>query len=253
MLPPGPRRVVLAYYRFARQADDLADCPTRPKAEKCALLLAEKRALEDGHHPISALLAEHAIPLTTATDLLESFLADVSHRPCASWEDLRQRCRWSARPVGRFLLALCGEESERAAQASDSLCDALQILNHLQGCGEDWKTLNRCFLPADWLAETGATRADLGQAHCSPALRQTLDRVLDATETLLGDASPLPDHLRNRFLRAQAVATRRVAQALARRLRRGDPLAAPIRPTGLDWGTAAWEGLTKGLLPMGRR
>jgi len=239
LVAPALRHAVLAFYRVARGADDVADDPSLLPEAKSARL-AELDALlsgaaEPGHADalgadcvaLRRTCALHAVDVRHARHLLQAFQADAASRGCRGWSDLLAYCRYSAVPVGRFLLDLHGEGKD-AREASDRLCTALQVLNHLQDCGADWTRLRRCYLPQDWLAAEGASTADLGARSCSPALRRVIDHVLDATDVLLGQSSALPAHLASAGLAREAAGILALARDLARRLRAGDPLATRV-------------------------
>lgn len=243
LLPRRLRGPVMAYYAFARLADDRADCPTLTAAEKktCLDILEADLIAGQGQPEAIALarvLESHAIPLAHASDLLIAFRRDADNPPCEDWPSLLAYCEVSAMPVGRFLLALCGETRAAARTASDALCAALQILNHTQDIGRDWITLQRCYMPRDWMTAHGVEDHHLAANHSSAAVRSLLDQVLARTDILISRAAPLPDAISNRFLRAQAAATLHLAKALRRRLGVGDPLACRIAPGRLDWAGA---------------
>jgi phytoene/squalene synthetase len=174
--------------------------------------------------------------------LLPAFRRDAGGTCCADWADLMGYCDHSARPVGRFMLAVHGEGPEAEAP-SDALCAALQVLNHLQDIAADRRDLGRRYLPGDWMEEAGATDRDLTAARCSPGLRRVIDRTLDGCDALLDRAGPLPHRIASRGLRAQAAATLWLARRLAARLRRGDPLARRVAPSRADFLRAGVAGL----------
>lgn len=235
LLPARLRGPVLEFYAFARVADDIADAPALAPEEKMARL----DALERG-----------GLPHPSAGQLLEAFRRDAANPVCESWDDLMDYCRQSAMPVGRFLLDVSGEDSATdALPASDALCAALQILNHIQDCGKDWRSLRRVYIPSSWLAEAGLTPDTLAEEQCAPALRRVLDRMLEQVVPLLRDAAPLPDLVQCRPLRMQAAATLSLAHALRRRLSKADPLAGPVRPSRLDWAKALLPALWAGVRP----
>lgn len=231
----------MAFYRFARAADDIADDPSRGVAAKLERLEAFEAGL-NGRRGAAEALALHAAlggratALGHAHALLDAFRMDARGFDCATWDDLRSYCALSADPVGRFLLDVHGEPVDRAAQ-SDHLCTALQVLNHLQDIREDHDRLGRVYLPADWLAAEGVTRSDIARDAAMPELRRVIDRALDACDDLLSQAAPLPSALRDPGLRAQARATLWLAHALSRSLRTRDPLARRVAPA--RWQVAA--------------
>ena len=243
------RPAVLAFYRYARAADDVADDPASSKADKLARLAAFEAGLERAggqHHAIVLRRAVAAHPrgralLRCALELLGAFRQDARGADYADWAALRAYCALSADPVGRFLLHL-HEEGDETHEASDALCTALQVLNHLQDLRSDRDALGRVYLPAAWLAEAGARPADLSAPALSPAARAAVDRTLDACDDLLRDGAALPGLIRSRGLRAQAGATLFLAGRLSARLRRGDPLAGRIRPMAPDFALAGMLG-----------
>ena len=96
-------------------------------------------------------LAERGLPPRHALDLLTAFRMDVTKLRYENWDEVIHYCRYSAMPVGRFVLDVHGE-SASTWPASDALCAGLQINNHLQDCGKDFRDLNRVYLPRDALA-----------------------------------------------------------------------------------------------------
>ena len=253
LLPRAARGRVIAFYDFARTADDAADDPRLDAAGRTARLAALERELTgsggtDGPGTaLRAALGEGRAPrdaaaLEAALGLLPAFRRDARDLPCGSWDELMDYCDSSAASVGRFLLAVHGE-GPAAQRPSDALCAALQVLNHLQDMGEDWRLLGRRYLPGDWMAEEGAGDDDLSRPDMTPALRRVADRGLDRTDALLAEAAALPGRIASRGLRAQAATTLHLARALAARLRRGDPLAGRIALGHGDFARAGLRGL----------
>ena len=248
LIAPRLRGAVAAFYAFARAADDAADDPSLPPERKLARLDAFEGGLDGAEggategRRLAAALAEVGRPggAEEARRLLRAFRADARGLRCATWGDLMAYCADSADPVGRFLLDLHGEGPEGVG-ASDALCTALQVLNHLQDLRVDHLRLGRRYLPGDWLREEGATDQDLGREAATPALRRAIGRALERTEGLLDRAEALPGLLRSRRLAGEAEAILHLARRLQGRLRRADPLAGRVAPTRLDWaGAAAW-------------
>ena len=82
---------------------------------------------------------------------------DVTKLRYRNWDELIDYCSLSAMPVGRFVLDVHGEPRS-TWPANDALCAALQINNHIQDCGADYRNLDRVYVPLDALAAAGATR-----------------------------------------------------------------------------------------------
>ena len=112
-----------------------------------------------------------------SVDLTIAFKQDATKLRYDDWGDLMSYCDLSAAPVGRYLVDLHGESSA-AYPASDALCRSLQVLNHLQDCSDDYRALNRVYLPQDWMVATGAGVDALGESESTAALRQVLDLCL---------------------------------------------------------------------------
>jgi phytoene/squalene synthetase len=156
-------------------------------------------------------------------------------------------CNLSAAPVGRYLLDLHGED--RAAwPASDALCNALQVLNHLQDCKDDYLNLNRVYLPGDWMAEYGTSVEALDAPRASPAMRRVLDRAIDGVAGLMAEARTLPGRLKSRRLAMESAVIACLADRLVTLLRRGDPIAGRVALSKLDFVRCGVRGVLRGLL-----
>jgi len=235
LIRPALRPHIHAFYAFARNADDIADSPALDPADKVArldrmedVLLGRESEGAPSAARLRASLSETGVTPRHAQDLLIAFRQDATKRRYASWDELLDYCRYSAMPVGRHVLALHGED--RATwPANDALCAALQVLNHLQDCGKDLEALDRCYLPTDMLAAAGASVADVLAAQESPGLRAVFSRLLDEVDGLNAAASDLPRRTRDRRLRLEVAVIAGLSRRLARRLRRGDPVATRVK------------------------
>ena len=175
LIRPDLRRHVHAFYAFARNADDIADSAILQAADKIARLDAMEAVLlgtaDEAASPSAAQLrkslAETGTPAQHSRELLVAFRRDATKLRYANWDELYDYCRYSAMPVGRHVLDLHGEDAATHAP-SDALCTALQVLNHLQDCAKDFRALDRCYLPEDWLAETRPRVADVAAPAASP-------------------------------------------------------------------------------------
>ena len=144
IIHPRHRPLILAFYNFVRTADDIADHATLSGDEKLSLLdLLEAELLGKGDSQPEAVnlrraLAERGMPPRHALDLLTAFRMDVTKLRYETWDEVIHYCRYSAMPVGRFVLDVHGESTSTWA-ASDAICAGLQINNHLQDCGKDFR------------------------------------------------------------------------------------------------------------------
>ncbi len=250
------RPIVHAYYNFARAADDISDDPQMPSDEKVRLLSEMDAHLQGapGDGPAAkartVLLAAN-VPLEHARDLLVAFKRDSVKPRTKDWDDLMDYCRYSASPVGRFLLDLHGESRDTWVPG-DALCNALQVLNHLQDCQDDFVLLDRVYLPQDWLSEVGATAEDIRLPQSIPAIRAVMTRMLDKTEELVKLAKTLPPMVKDGGLRRETAVIVAVAERLLDLLKRQDPLAGRVELSKLAYVGAAATGLGRAVFFGGR-
>ena len=242
LVRPDARAPIMAFYRFARAADDIADHPSASRAEKHARLAAMRAGLDGEGAPeamaLAVVMAERALDPVHARDLLVAFETDVDKNRYADWDDLIGYCRHSAMPVGRFVLDVHGED--RATwPASDALCAALQIVNHLQDCGKDYRAIDRVYVPADAMAEHGARVEDLAAARATPALRDTVSSLAHRTRRLLDESRPFAGAIRDRRLAAEVAVIQRLAEHIAIRLEQRDPLADRVHLNKVEAGAIA--------------
>ena len=241
-LPARLRPHVALFYAYARAIDDVADNPELAPDEKVTRLDGFDRAiqgLEDDPayakaHRIRESLAETGVPVQHCRDLISAFKQDAVKHRYDDWADLIDYCNRSAAPVGRYLLDLHGEHRS-GFPASDALCNILQVLNHLQDCQDDYRTLDRVYLPRDWMKAAGASVDALNEPATSSSLRQVLDRCLDGVEALLPLARALPAQLSSRRLAMESAAIIRIAEKLSKHLRRRDPLAERVQLSKLEF------------------
>jgi len=240
---------VHAFYRFARNADDIADNPALSADDKVRRLDRMAAILdgEPGHDsPAAAAMRQSLLDTRISAqhchDVLQAFRLDATKLRYRDWDDLMGYCRYSASPVGRQLLDLHGE-SRDPWPASDALCSALQVLNHLQDCADDYRRLGRVYLPMSELAAEGiGVEALMGSASC-PGLRRVMDGVLDRTGVLVETARRLPGQVSSSGLRRESAVIVGLAVRLLRRLRRGDPLAGRVKLRTSDFVAAAVMGV----------
>jgi hydroxysqualene synthase len=256
LLPARLRPHVAAFYAFARAIDDIADNPGLAAADKIARLDGFAAALTGtaagpGYEKAERLRASLAATGVTAQhglDLIAAFKLDAVKLRYADWRELIEGyCMLSAAPVGRYLLDLHGED-RAGYRASDALCNALQVLNHLQDCQDDYRQLDRVYLPQDWLAAAGTGVEALNASASGPGVRRVIDQCLDGTEELIAIARLLPGPLRSRRLAMESAVIVRIAEQLSRLLRRRDPLAGRVKLSSLQFAGCAITGIAGALL-----
>ena len=239
IIRPRHRGIILAFYRFARAADDIADHPSASVEERLALLDEMRRTLlgEGDTVPESAILramlAARGLPPEHPLDLLEAFRRDVTKLRYRDWDDLMDYCRFSAMPVGRFVLDVHGE-SRTTWPACDALCAALQIINHLQDCANDYRNLDRVYIPLDALTERGIGPEALDAPRASPALLAVIAAMAGRTSDLLAQAKPFASQIRDRRLAFEVRVIQALAEDLARALKHRDPLSQRVHHRRID-------------------
>jgi hydroxysqualene synthase len=229
-----------AYYSFARNADDIADSSDLAPEDKVARLDIMQAVLlgqrPDGS-PSAARLRESlnqtGVSPVHATDLLIAFRQDATKSRYETLDELYDYCRYSAVPVGRYVIDLHGE-TNNCYPASDALCTSLQILNHLQDCGTDLRTLDRCYIPQALMREFGIDTGDLLGPEETLGLRRAFITILEQVDQLNLTAADLPNSVRSRRLRAETMFIRTLAVRLSSRLAKADPLANRVALTKAD-------------------
>ena len=172
-------------------------------------------------------LAERSMPPRHALDVLIAFRMDVTKLRYENWDEVIHYCRYSAMPVGRFMLDVHGESTSTWA-ASDALCAGLQINNHLQDCGKDYRDLNRVYLPRDALAAAGASVEALGERRASAPLLQCLHSLAARTEVLLNESKSLSAEVKDFRLGLEISVIQRFADRIVQLLKVRDPLSETV-------------------------
>ena len=166
---PAPLRPHIAiFYAYARTIDDVADNPNLSPDEKTRRLEGFEGAVKGKNnnpayqkgHAIRESLIQCGVTNQHCCDLIVAFKQDATKIRYKNWDELMNYCNYSAAPVGRYLLDMHGEKPTGYA-ASDALCNALQVINHLQDCSDDYVSMNRVYLPEEWLREEKVDVEDL--------------------------------------------------------------------------------------------
>ncbi|MDP6644360.1 MAG: squalene synthase HpnC [Rhodospirillales bacterium] len=256
LLPAHLRPHIATFYAFARTIDDIADSPELEAEVKIERLEGFEYAINGGNqdnpefqtgHLMRESLIATGVTERHCLDLLSAFKQDAVKLRYDSWLDLIDYCRRSAAPVGRYLLDLHGGADDGYA-SSDALCNALQVLNHLQDAKADYRDLDRVYLPTDWIEHESASLKDLDQNRIEPELRRVYDRALASTDKLLIHAASLPGTLKNTRLAMEAGAILNIAQTLSSKLRSNDPLASRIELNKPQYLSCCIAGATKALI-----
>lgn len=200
VLPARLRPPVATIYRFAREADDIADEGDASQAERLAALderLAELTRIESGANPQSALyqalaatIHTHDLPLAPFRDLIDAFRQDVTKTRYADFGEVMHYCRRSANPVGRILLHLFGRTEPRNLALSDGICSALQLTNFLQDVAGDYAR-GRIYLPLDELARFRVDETMIANGDAGPRWQALMRFQIERTRKMLQAGAPL--------------------------------------------------------------
>jgi squalene synthase HpnC len=246
------RRPILAFYEFVRIADDIADHPKLNEDEKLAHLdrleasLLGRDDLNAAGVTLRAALNERDLSPQHAQDLLRAFRQDVTKHRYADWDELVDYCRYSAMPVGRFVLDVHGE-GHSTWPASDDVCTVLQIINHLQDCVLDYRNLDRVYIPLDVLAAAGTSVEALREPRSSPQLLACLHDLAERTGAMLEQGCVLPGQIKDGRLALEISAIVTLARHFVRLLRSRDPLSERVRLGKFGVAAVGAYGAAKGL------
>jgi hydroxysqualene synthase len=179
------------------------------------------------------VLAEHGLSPVHALDLLKAFRRDCTKLRYRDWDDLIDYCRYSAMPVGRFVLDVHGER-QSLWPANDALCAALQVINHLQDCAKDYRELNRVYIPEPLLADAGIGVEALGEDKANPALAGVISALARRNAGLLDIARPFAGAIQDGRLALEVDLIQTLADDLNTLLMNRDPLSQPVHHSKMD-------------------
>ncbi len=197
---------LLALYGFARLLDELGDSDELRPAERLSALDWLEAELDEAfagraRHPLlvalEPTLRDRRLSREPFARLMEANRMDQRVSRYETWEQLRDYCALSADPVGELVLAVFGAAIPERIALSDSICTALQLVEHCQDVAEDLAR-GRIYLPAEDMERFGCTPAELERAHATGPLRETIAFEVERARTLLDEGAPLIDTLRGR-------------------------------------------------------
>jgi squalene synthase HpnC len=201
LVPKALRPAVVAIYRFARAADDIADEGDADAASRLAALAAFDARLDDiaaGRTPdeppfpaLAAAVRRHDLPLAPFHDLVAAFRQDITVKRYRTAGDLDDYCRRSANPVGRLVLALYRAGTPANVAASDAICTALQLANFWQDVAIDWHK-DRVYIPQDALARHGLDERAIAEGRADARWRALMRELTATTRARFAAGAALP-------------------------------------------------------------
>lgn len=200
LLPKHLREPIALIYAFARQADDFADEGDLSPEQRLKLLndfKAELDLIAQLQTPktalfvaLQAMITERKLVLQPFYDLLDAFSQDVTKTRYANMGEVMAYCRRSANPIGRLMLALYGQNTEKNIGMADAICSALQIINFLQDVAIDVQK-NRIYLPQDELNKYKITEAQILNGDNSGTWSMMMEFQINRARKLLQSGAPL--------------------------------------------------------------
>lgn len=201
LLPRAQRVPVAVIYAFARSADDLADEGRQTGAERLARLRRYAAGLDAAlagravDNPVlyasAAVIQRHGLPAGLFHDLLTAFMMDAEGHRFDDVEALRRYCRYSANPVGRLMLHLAGQATDRHLVWSDRICTALQLINFLQDLGQDYDELRRIYMPLADMRAQGVDERHFADRVSDDAMRGLLQIQVTRARAWMLEGAPL--------------------------------------------------------------
>lgn len=250
------RKIVSDYYRFARYADDIADNPhLKPQNKVDKLYELEEIFTGQKSYKGQKLkfvqtlkdeFAKHNLSPDLATDLLIAFRKDSLGFDYQTWGQLVDYCKYSAAPVGKFMLAVHQENPSTYLPAT-SLCVALQIVNHVQDLKYDVSLLKRLYLPAEIMKKYHLRTEDLVQDKSSISVQKAVKHIMEKTLGLVKEGSILPELIKSLSLRIEVCIILSLTNIMIKKILKGDILAREIKLSGFDWLRGIVSGIYKGL------
>ncbi|TWU00846.1 squalene synthase HpnC [Stieleria varia] len=254
LLPRRLRQHFYNIYAFCRTADDAADESASPQIalEKLAQLQSSLDATFAGNPPsknaidgksletdlfpaLHHTIVVHRLDQSPFDDLLSAFRQDQSVNRYESTPQLLDYCRRSANPVGRILLKLADAESCENAALSDSLCTGLQLVNFWQDVARDYREINRVYLPADRMRDSGVSENMLNESTTPAPLRSLLAKLCDEAECYLNAGLPLAENV-PKWLANDVRMFAQGGLATAKAIRAIDYDVLRTRPVVSKWG-----------------
>src|SRR6266849_5378511 len=198
LLPKAVHQHFYNVYAYCRWADDLGD--EVPEAARALELLAwwehELDACYEAKpsHPVFVALRETVlakdIPKQPFADLLKAFRQDQTVKRYPNWDAVLGYCVYSANPVGRLVLYLCGYRDEQRQRLSDATCTALQLANFWQDVSRDLE-IGRIYIPLDAAAAHGLTESDIVERRFDERYVRLIKDLIDRTRALFAEGKPL--------------------------------------------------------------
>ena len=246
------RSIVRVFYFFARMADDIADHQKLSSNQKKKILLffdnAISKSKKTNNKVLDKMIArfkELPSGKKYSRNLLKAFMMDASNKKYKNWNDLLYYCKFSANPVGRFVIDAVNERKniEKIYEASDSLCTALQIINHIQDCKKDFKELNRVYIPESFFKKYSLDKKTLRKSKSEENFERLKIEIIDNVLTSLRKTKLGLREIQSWRLRKETLIILNIAKRLCNLLKINDPLEKQIKLSRIDFIFCFFKGI----------
>ena len=246
------RSIVRVFYFFARMADDIADHQKLSSNQKKKILLFFDNAISKSKKTNNKILDKMIAKFKElpsgkkySRNLLKAFMMDASNKKYKNWNDLLYYCKFSANPVGRFVIDAVNERKniEKIYEASDSLCTALQIINHIQDCKKDFKELNRVYIPESFFKKYSLDKKTLRKSKSEENFERLKIEIIDNVLTSLRKTKLGLREIQSWRLRKETLIILNIAKRLCNLLKIKDPLEKQIKLSRIDFIFCFFKGI----------
>ena len=242
------RYYIRKFYFFARTADDIADHKSKKKHTKAKILkifdtIIKKNMRSDVTvlNELIDVFEELKIGRAHARNLLKAFILDTNKQRYKNWRELLNYCKFSANPVGRYVIDISykiekqGEDNiNQVYFASDNLCSALQILNHMQDCQKDYLEMNRVYIPEELFKKYSSSISDLKLKESSYNFKNLKNEIINKVEEMLKNSKCGLKLIKISRLRKETLIIFYIAKKLCYLLRKNDPLKKKVKLSRID-------------------
>ena len=246
------RSIVRVFYFFARMADDIADHQKLSSNQKKKILLFFDNAISKSKKTNNKILDKMIAKFKElpsgkkySRNLLKAFMMDASNKKYKNWNDLLYYCKFSANPVGRFVIDAVNERKniEKIYEASDSLCTALQIINHIQDCKKDFRQLNRVYIPDSFFKKYSLDKKTLRKSKSIENFERLKIEIVDNVLVSLRKTKLGLREIQSWRLRKETLIILNIAKRLCNLLKINDPLEKQIKLSRIDFIFCFFKGI----------
>ena len=246
------RSIVRVFYFFARMADDIADHQKLSSNQKKKILFFFDNAISKSKKTNNKILDKMIAKFKElpsgkkySRNLLKAFMMDASNKKYKNWNDLLYYCKFSANPVGRFVIDAVNERKniEKIYEASDSLCTALQIINHIQDCKKDFKELNRVYIPESFFKKYSLDKKTLRKSKSEENFERLKIEIVDNVLVSLRKTKLGLREIQSWRLRKETLIILNIAKRLCNLLKINDPLEKQIKLSRIDFIFCFFKGI----------